>query len=273
VYHVLLVDARESPYGSNDLPQFGLQLHGFDPLTKVGSELADRVVRAVDNNNTGLNAGVYFDYCSRKCLVTFQGTDTFSFADWAWTNSNQFFFGYSDQYNSAMEIGLWIHDKEIIDHVIFTGHSLGGGLASAATFFAVPGGYAHRTTVTFNAAYFREITGNNFINADPQLAARFATNFSNARTNILPYFVDGEVLTYFQKEILTDNWARLDTRTNGAEQNGGQILPRNWNIALEDIAYLLITPPAINWNCPNRISLHYMSSVMWGFEKSFGIRQ
>jgi len=70
---------------------------------------------ALTNVTNGLNAGVYFDYCSQKSLVTFQGTNARNIRDvlkdWMADFSNnlsQYAAGISFQYEQAMLIGDWM---------------------------------------------------------------------------------------------------------------------------------------------------------------------
>jgi hypothetical protein len=265
--------ASDLIYGSgdpSDPSKFGLQLNGFNSpfaqdqhLVNLVSGLAN-YIRGKVNDATrpdGFHAGVYFDYCSRKCLVAFRGTDRYSPDDWE-TNLTQYIYGRSSQYDKAMEIGMWIYPRGVIDDVVFTGHSLGGGLASAATFFAIPHGYNRRTTYTFNAAHFRLETGKDFMVRRSLIMdheIRFDNNFSNAQINIVAYRVDGEVLHHIQREFLN------------APANGlGRELPRNYRLTLEAIETL--DPIALLWNPTNRVRLHLMHHVFVGLEIFRGIR-
>jgi hypothetical protein len=203
----------------------------------------------------------------------FYDPDMLSLSDWD-TNASQYVYGRATQYYKAMEIGLEVHNQEIIDSVIFTGHSLGGGLASAATFFAipdVPGGYNRQTTYTFNAAFCWSGTGDSFINLDSTRQIhmlRFSKNYFNAQTNIFPYIVDGEALNYIQEGF-------LETPANGRKKNvagnwtGGHILPRDANLTLESS---VLNPIGTLWVFSNRGNLHKTSAIFWGFERAVGIR-
>jgi hypothetical protein len=173
-------------YTRSDLAKFGLQLSGGIPLlaTYVNSKVDYEFINGnwlVASN--GFNAGVYLDYASNKNLVTFQGTDVYSSADWGGANASQLVFGSSSQYTSAMEIGLFVYEHNYYNDVLFTGHSLGGGLASAATFFAVPDNYNTKITYTFNAAHFRLATLQNYFSSHPSMVShltRVETNYTRA---------------------------------------------------------------------------------------------
>ncbi|MBC7076865.1 MAG: DUF2974 domain-containing protein, partial [Synergistales bacterium] len=117
---------------------------------------------------TGFAAGVYHDYISGKNIVAFQGTDATSFKDW-YNNIKQALGKSSEQYETAMSIGVDVAQHARVFRAtdllvtpttpsgwVFTGHSLGGGLASAACLAAkLPAenrlGSAFRAA-TFNAA-------------------------------------------------------------------------------------------------------------------------
>ncbi|MEW6562799.1 MAG: NAD(+)--dinitrogen-reductase ADP-D-ribosyltransferase [Pseudomonadota bacterium] len=76
-------------------------------------------------------------------VLAFAGTDPGSWANWK-ANFTQAFGGESVQYTKAMDMAVSVHAANT--NVTFVGHSLGGGLASAAA--TVTGGAA----VVFNAA-------------------------------------------------------------------------------------------------------------------------
>src|SRR5690606_10746763 len=92
----------------------------------------------------GFKSGMYLDHISRKYVLAFAGTDDGPdiVAD-IWQGLG----GFTEQYNAAIEIGRRLKDVAIFSgRAVLTGHSLGGGLASAAA--VVSGFHAD----TFNAA-------------------------------------------------------------------------------------------------------------------------
>jgi len=108
----------------------------------------------------GFNAGIYYDHITGKAVLTFQGTNPGELADWQ-ANIAQGLGLATDQYDAAMTIGqallslfgsgtnytsLFASTPSKPTNFMITGHSLGGGLASAATIVT---GF---TTNTFNAA-------------------------------------------------------------------------------------------------------------------------
>jgi hypothetical protein len=136
-----------------------------------------------------------------KPVLSFKGTTASSPEDWA-NNFTQGTGGQTDYYDRAMRIATQVNNATG-GEVEFTGHSLGGGLASAAS--AVTG----VNTVTFNSAGLHANT-----------AARFLSNsnavpFDTNRT-VQPYQVNGEILTTLQESA-------KDIDPMRAEQLGGVV--------------------------------------------------
>ena len=134
-------------------------------------------------------------------------------------------------------------------HLITTGHSLGGALASAA---AVVGGIrAH----TFNAAWLREETLR-----EPDGMGGFReryqgslANFAGAAGTIDAYYIDWDILTFFQKR--SSNVTSIHPVGTLLERDG----PYDDKLVDLNLYYM--------------IELHYMPSVLYGLlvtESSFG---
>ncbi len=121
-----------------------------------------------------------------KPVLCFKGTDSDKNEDWL-NNARQGAGMQSDYYDRAMTVALRLK-KDFGDNQAFeiTGHSLGGGLASAAA--AVTG--AH--TTTFNSAGLHPDTAQRFIQGGPL--------FDTGKT-IVAYQVQGEVLTSTQHGV------------------------------------------------------------------------
>jgi hypothetical protein len=116
-----------------------------------------------------------------KYVVAFRGTQGNS--DWI-TNARQAFGQSSDHYDKAMNIGDKIA-RSGNENVTLTGHSLGGGLASAA---AVASG---QDAITFNAAGLSDATIRN--------ANQIRTDAGVANAGkVDAYFIRGEVLSGLQ---------------------------------------------------------------------------
>lgn len=126
-------------------------------------------------------------------IYGFKGTDFDSYGrDWVLTNLLQGLTGFSAQHYRAVVEGSKL-DKSISNggNLWFTGHSLGGGLASAATIAT-----KHREGVTFNAAGLNVI-GVKTIQLFKNTGGIFHPNQSWNR--VYPYRIKGEVLDNFQK--------------------------------------------------------------------------
>lgn len=107
-------------------------------------------------------------------IVAFKGTS--SIRDWL-HNISQGLFGFSSQYSAARDLAQKSYNA-FGGNVIFTGHSLGGGLASAAAYAA------DGKAITFNAA---------------------GLHFRNRRENspsITAHYVSGDALTSMQRAAI-----------------------------------------------------------------------
>lgn len=127
-------------------------------------------------------------------IYSYKGTDFDSYGkDWICANLLQGLTGYSLQYHASIANAVE-YDKEVKSgNLWFVGHSLGGGLASAAA-IATKG----RTAYTFNAA------GLNVIGVKVnQLFHDFSSIIhpSQSWSRVFPYRIKGEVLDTLQKSI------------------------------------------------------------------------
>ena len=104
--------------------------------------------------------GVYY--------VAFRGTQPTSGSNW-WANIKQAFGFRSSQYEQAVNLATAVHDATG-GNVVFVGHSLGGGLASAASYAT------GANAITFNAA---------------GLSSRYRTGTSG---NIRAHYIRGDIL-------------------------------------------------------------------------------
>jgi hypothetical protein len=149
-------------YGFEDLPRYGQQFMGRSELRNLGMKepLVDLLLECLDK--PGLKLGLYRDYLGTDGLdyvLAFAGTEA-SFEDLACDviqglglegDAFTSFVGFETQYPIAMKIANLVAAfmRESGLSLRFTGHSLGGGLASAASIAANP----YRITAnTFNAA-------------------------------------------------------------------------------------------------------------------------
>lgn len=129
-------------------------------------------------------------------IYSFKGTDFDSYGkDWISTNLLQGLTGYSLQHHIAISKAQE-YDKEIGSkgNLWFVGHSLGGGLASAATISTLS-----RMGYTFNAA------GLNVIGVKVNQLIHNSSNMiypSQSWNRVFPYRIKGEVLDTLQKTAL-----------------------------------------------------------------------
>lgn len=115
--------------------------------TRVSDEVMDdagiRPNELIDPE-TGFQAAIYTDG-NGQVVVAFAGTDPASIDDWI-NNAQQGVGLNSEQYDQAIALGQKAVDAFGQGNVVFTGHSLGGGLASATSLAT------GSPAVTFNAA-------------------------------------------------------------------------------------------------------------------------
>lgn len=159
--------ASAAIYALEDLPQFGLQLISETHMEELGID-TDTILKIIEANSDGTNGlavGIYRDYLSpegRGYILTFAGTHLevndiltdivqgLGLQGSAWHDDL-----VQDQYNTAMMIGRGfsraLSDPNNLRELLprMTGHSLGGGLASAAS---VAGPEFQTPATTFNAA-------------------------------------------------------------------------------------------------------------------------
>lgn len=129
-------------------------------------------------------------------IYAFKGTDMDSLGrDWVLTNLLQGLTGFSLQHLRAIADGSDLDERIAnMGSLWFTGHSLGGGLASAATIAT-----KHREGVTFNAA------GLNVIGVKTtQLIKNTGSIFhpSQSWKRVYPYRIKGEILDKSQQTFL-----------------------------------------------------------------------
>jgi hypothetical protein len=185
--------ASKAIYHRNDLKENCLKLLTSAELIELGFDNNIAGKLSQKNPATGFNAGVYQDFISQKYILTFAGSD--DPPDWMenlWQGAGQ----PLDQYLTAMEIGNILKDSDKKDDFIITGHSLGGGLSSAAS--VTSGIHA----VTFNAAGLHKNTL--YIDGDPKKGERYPgsiARYNTASTFIKAYFVDQDMLHQLQESM------------------------------------------------------------------------
>lgn len=156
----------EASYDENSYGECGKTPCGYKKVDPKDMSLTDE---HLSDPSSGFHSAIYEDGDGNK-VVAFRGTEMTSLKDWK-TNGAQGSGMETDQYNSAMKLANDIKDSEGGGDVRFTGHSLGGGLASSAN--AVTG----NKTTTFNAAGLHPNTSRNGpISVSPEMAEANAGN-------------------------------------------------------------------------------------------------
>ncbi|SNR84406.1 RHS repeat-associated core domain-containing protein [Flavobacterium sp. ov086] len=189
-----------------------------------------QAIRVDENKKTGYKGVLYqgFNETNEKQYIyATQGTNPGSGDDWK-NNIQQAVMGNSPQYKQSVEIA-----KELASNyegISFTGHSLGGGLASANA-LATNG-----KAVTFNAAGLSKKTKTNL-------------GLDGKKANISAYVVQGEIVSHLQGKIGLRAEGRITT------------LPASY---IMQIPYLK-TDDQIRTT--QRISNHLMGPVMEKFKE------
>ena len=195
--------AASGVYTAVDLPQFGLRLLSDEDLVDLGVT-SDDIRNNLTGNPTaaGLDAVVYQDYITggdNQYVLAFGGTEIFSADDWAanFAQGLVVFDNEGVQYLKAMKIAVELANAEFVPkgNLIATGHSLGGGLASAASVVADIPAY------TFNAAGLNQNTlEENGVERVQGSVLRFQqeSGTNNAIKQIQAYYVDWDILSFAQ---------------------------------------------------------------------------
>lgn len=164
-------------YNDSAQPSEGYRVAGMNELTDLGlspSLLSEGEFRA--------RVYVTGEGASAEYTIAFRGSQSAS----DWVNNAQQGLGFdSAHYRSALAIGERVARSDAAGQVRFTGHSLGGGLASAA---AIASG---RPATTFNAAGLHADTI-----ADARAIHQAAAAPSEAQVD--SWQVQGEILSLMQ---------------------------------------------------------------------------
>lgn len=212
-YHPQLaaLSGRDTPAQATQGPSFESQVEGQAPkpidlqLARIAdaayhperttvdgwTRLNDTQLRAagidpasLENSETGLRAGIYADDQGRYVLA-FAGSNDVN--DWI-NNVRQGLGWDSEQYDQAVQLAR-LAETAFGDDLVITGHSLGGGLATAAALAT------DTAAVTFNSAGVHDDTLRD-LGLDPAAAHRDAENGLIRRYN-----VGGEILTAAQENV------------------------------------------------------------------------
>ncbi len=202
-------------YDLEDLKQHSLMILGDDSLHALGIGKQAEKLLGGTSATPGFKAAVYYDYnaaSSGHLILAFAGTTFESLEDWA-ANMAQGLGQGGNQYNAAMTIAYGVAgalandpDNVSISQVTTAGHSLGGGLASAA---ALVGGFSGNT---FNSAGLVRNTVVSFfdnqllINDDIEEAEAAAlTRYDTAAQYLAAYTGATDILTFIQDNSILQN--------------------------------------------------------------------
>lgn len=157
--------------------------HVYTENLAVGDKSSNgwEVVRIDENSETGYKAALYQGQYNgnTEYIYSTQGTNPTSVKDWK-NNAQQVATGNSPQYAQSVETAGQL--KKDYAGVSFTGHSLGGGLASANALST------EGKAVTFNAAGLSSKT-------------KSSLGLNGNTANISAYVVQGEIVSHLQGQI------------------------------------------------------------------------
>jgi autotransporter-associated beta strand protein len=271
--------ASRGVYSFADMPKFSLQPKSPLDLQQLG--VPDEAILDIGAGSgvAGFKSMLYQDYITgeEQYVVAFAGTDDtfgemmnslFTGAEGDWQNNiaQGLGFGAPAQYLAAMRIGDALANAATIPrgHVIATGHSLGGGLASAA---ALAGGIRGDT---FNAAWLRRETlvEPDGLGGERERYAGSLDRFVAAAGSIDAYYVDYDILTAIQT-LFQGLGGRISQIGAPHELDGPRDLPLTVGLVALDIAlfsgagFVGIAPSALHvlWDM---YKLHENDSVLYG---------
>ena len=136
-----------------------------------------------DINEGSFHAEIFYDKKNDEYIVSFAGTDFTSAGDWL-SNFEQELGFSAFQYEKAVRLAELIAEMLPPDRVTFVGHSLGGGLATAAA------GTGAGNAVVFNPAALTQDS-----------ADRLNIEYESSASNTTIFSVDGELLSDVQTNI------------------------------------------------------------------------
>ncbi len=241
-------EAKPIDFTMAKLAQDSYQSHVPDrPPVDGWTALNDQQLRQVgidpklmSDKKSGFDAAVYTDNDGRYA-VAFRGTDQGK--DWK-TNLGQGLGFETTQYNLAVQLGSQAK-VAFGDNVAFVGHSLGGGLASAAMVATDSPG------MTFNAAGLTDKSMNR-LGLDPAAVRQEVEN-----GQIRNYQVKGEILTHLQEKAIPTRWVMADAIGRDMPLPDPNPLKGLHNInPFEKV--------------PHRVELHLMDAVLESWQMKHG---
>ncbi len=145
-------------------------------VTGLGLDLKEFV-----DDESGFLARLYRNKHTGEYVVAYAGTDLSTLADLKADVANGLFGVETRQYEMAVSLANRVASKVGREHLSFVGHSLGGGLATAAAL------ETQRPAVTFNAAALSE-----------RALAGYQTKSTRANELITAFYMPGEVVGELQ---------------------------------------------------------------------------
>lgn len=122
------------------------------------------------------SAEIFYDSVNDEYIVTFAGTDPSSIGDW-YSNIGQELGRDAFQYEKAVRLALLLRQQHPTLSFVYTGHSLGGGLATAAA------GATRGQAVVFNPAGLTRAA-----------ADRIGVDYNHVQQQTNVFSVEGELL-------------------------------------------------------------------------------
>lgn len=145
-------------------------------------------LKTYTDNLSGFNAELFYNTHTEEYVLSFEGTNEKRDL----VSDTQTIMGLTPQYGMAVQLAIAVNNEVGSGQLTFTGHSLGGGLASLASI--VTG----RKAVTFNAAGLNSLTAlESTINPEVNLQP-VTENWNNRNKLITAYHVKGDPLTQAQ---------------------------------------------------------------------------
>ena len=187
---------------AKDMPDFSLERLDSKDLLDLGVPLEIASLLSATNDVPGFTAALYRDYIGGPTdyALAFAGTnDVHDLIEDIWQGVGW----QSAQYPAAMKIAdRLIRTPGILGNLRTTGHSLGGGLASAASVVAaIPANTFNAAGLNVKSLMERDAAGNLLEDENGNNIAIYPnslTNYGNANGLINAYFVDWDLLSFVQ---------------------------------------------------------------------------
>lgn len=197
--------SKNTPFVNIDkqLEKFGMSLFVDEIPTQDRTDfvLADNgiiEIRQLHKLSLSFAADVFYDLVSKKPIIVFAGTDITCGED-ILTDVSNALSEMTPYYFAAFSLGHDMHENNGIDvgKFVITGHSLGGGLATACALSAYSDSEPLRA-FTFNAASISDSVCADYASENGNQYV--ATNRNNVSSFVDAYIVRGEIVDEFQSD-------------------------------------------------------------------------